>query len=356
MKKITLTFLFVITAVVAQAQTIFINELHYDNNGADVNEGVEVAGPAGTDLTGWSLVPYNGSNGQQYSVTPLSGLIDDEGAGYGAVFFAIAGLQNGAPDGIALVDDLGTVIQFLSYEGSFAATNGPANGINSTDIGVAETGTTPIGESLQLIGTGTIYTDFTWTGPVAESPGSINVGQTFTGGGTGNPPVISCPMNITVSNDMGVCGAVVNFANAIAIDPEDGPIPTSQTVGDPSGSFFPVGDNTIQFSATDSDGNTETCSFIITVVDNEDPVIACQDITVELDANGDYSLTPGEVLASSSDNCGITAIEFVDPNAADITECGPGGLPIPATGTSGSMDPSPAVVSGSGILGTDYAI
>jgi hypothetical protein len=27
----------------------------------------------------------------------------------------------------------------LSYEGSFTATNGPANGMTSTDIGIAET-------------------------------------------------------------------------------------------------------------------------------------------------------------------------------------------------------------------------
>ena len=39
----------------------------YDNDGADVNEGVEVAGPAGTDLTGWKVIFYNG-NGQTYAL------------------------------------------------------------------------------------------------------------------------------------------------------------------------------------------------------------------------------------------------------------------------------------------------
>ncbi|MEZ4857470.1 MAG: HYR domain-containing protein [Flavobacteriaceae bacterium] len=308
MKKITLTLLLLVTAVFVQAQTVFINEIHYDNTGGDVNEGVEIAGPAGTDLTGWSLVPYNGSNGQQYSVTPLSGSIDDEGVGYGSVFFAIAGLQNGAPDGIALVDDLGTVIQFLSYEGTFAATNGPANGLNSTDIGVSETGTTPIGESLQLIGTGTIYTDFTWTGPVAESPGSINVGQTFTGGGTGNPPVISCPMPAPSNNEAGQCGAVVNFA-AVAIDTEDGNISGSIVYTPDTGSFFPVGTTTVTASVTDSDGNTATCTFDVTVVDAENPVVTCSDITVDLDATGNVTVLPGDV-ASVTDNCPGATLQF----------------------------------------------
>ena len=42
---------------------VFINEIHYDNGGTDTGEAIEIAGPAGTDLTGWSLVLYNGSNG-----------------------------------------------------------------------------------------------------------------------------------------------------------------------------------------------------------------------------------------------------------------------------------------------------
>ncbi len=38
--------------------SVFINELHYDNTGTDVDEGVEIAGQAGIDLSGWSLVFY----------------------------------------------------------------------------------------------------------------------------------------------------------------------------------------------------------------------------------------------------------------------------------------------------------
>ena len=153
---------------------VVISELHYDNAGADVGEFVEVAGDAGTDLTGWSLVPYNGNGGGQYNVTALSGVIDDESGGQGAVSFPISGLQNGSPDGVALVDAAGAVVEFLSYEGSFTATDGPANGLTSDDIGVAEPGDTPIGESLQLL-------DGAWTGPAPQSPGVLNSGDV--GGG-----------------------------------------------------------------------------------------------------------------------------------------------------------------------------
>ena len=34
------------------ATSVFINEIHYDNASTDAGEAIEVAGPAGTDLTG----------------------------------------------------------------------------------------------------------------------------------------------------------------------------------------------------------------------------------------------------------------------------------------------------------------
>lgn len=169
---------------------VFINEFHYDNAGGDVGEFIEVAGPAGTDLTGWILVLYNGSGGASYNTINLSGTMPNEGAsGFGTLSFSAAGMQNGAPDGIALVDNLSAVQEFLSYEGAFTATDGPANGMTSTDVGVAETSSTPIGESLQRIGTGECPGDFTWIGPTTESPGSTNTGQTFTAADT--PPSVA---------------------------------------------------------------------------------------------------------------------------------------------------------------------
>ncbi|MGH8911493.1 MAG: ExeM/NucH family extracellular endonuclease [Acidimicrobiia bacterium] len=158
----------------------WINEIHYDNEGTDTGEAIEVAGPAGTDLTGWSIVLYNGSNGAVYNTNVLSGLLPDEGVGFGtvAVTYPTNGVQNGAPDGLALVDDDGVVVQFLSYEGGFTAADGPAVGMTSTDIGVTEGSGTLVGGSLQLSGPGTVYADFTWTATTAASFGCINPGQT----------------------------------------------------------------------------------------------------------------------------------------------------------------------------------
>lgn len=162
------------------SQEVFINEIHYDNASADVGEAIEIAGPSGTDLTGWSLVLYNGSNGTSYDTKNLSGIIPDSGNGFGFVTqnYPANGIQNGSPDGIALVKN-GTVVQFLSYEGSFTATDGPAIGLSSEDIGVAESSSAPVGTSLQLTGNGKVYSDFSWAESATSTFGSANNNQSF---------------------------------------------------------------------------------------------------------------------------------------------------------------------------------
>jgi hypothetical protein len=166
---------------------VWINEIHSDNTGTDTGEGVEVAGTAGTSLTGYTLVFYNGSPSQlkQYMTKPLSGVIPNQQNGSGTVWVAATNIQNGGadgspePDGVALVDASSKVVQFLSYEGSFTPTDGPAAGKTSTDIGKIELSTQPVGQSLGLTGTGKKYSDFVWSGPITATPGQPNTGQTF---------------------------------------------------------------------------------------------------------------------------------------------------------------------------------
>ena len=177
---LTVVGVLVTGANVGAQEIVFINEIHYDNAGTDTGEFVEIAGPAGTDLTGWSVVLYNGNGGATYDTITLAGVLPDQSFGGGTLSFPRAGIQNGAPDGMALVDPLNTVVLFLSYEGTFTAVGGPADGMVSVDIGVSEGSATPIGDSLQLVDVptrGSVYSDFTWVGPTAESPGLVNVGQ-----------------------------------------------------------------------------------------------------------------------------------------------------------------------------------
>ncbi len=213
--KIFLLFI-IIPVFSLNAQTpVFINEIHYDNTGTDAGEAIEIAGPAGTDLTGWNLVLYNGNGGAVYNTVVLSGVIPDLGSGYGVVIvnYGANGIQNGSPDGVALVNNSSSVIQFLSYEGSFTAVGGAADGMISTDIGVTEPGNEPLGFSLQLSGTGSNYEDFNWNSASANTFGAFNAGQSF--GGDGAPTVLlTSPVNaatgVTLSSDI-----QISFSEAV---------------------------------------------------------------------------------------------------------------------------------------------
>ena len=161
----------------------------------------------------------------------------------------------------------------------------------------------------------------------------------------GNPPVIACPMDIVANNDPGVCTANVNFANAIAIDEEDGIITTTQTMGPASGSDFPVGDTIIEFSATDSDGNTVTCQFTITIIDNEAPVAVCQDLTLDLDpVTGTVNITVADVDNGSTDNCGIASMTL-DISSFDCSMTGANTVTMTVTDNSGNSTTCTATVT-----------
>src|SRR5688572_28616318 len=175
---------------------VWINEFHYDNGGTDTNEFIEVASTAGTDLTGWSIVLYNGTGGAPYGTVALSGTIPNQQNGFGTLTFAATGLQNGAPDGFALVNGT-TVIQFLSYEGAFTAVGGPANGMVSVDVGPIEGGSGPTNGSIALTGTGDEYSAFAWALGTHTS-GATNTGQSF--GGVTPPSVSVGDVTVTEGN------------------------------------------------------------------------------------------------------------------------------------------------------------
>ena len=220
--------------------SVFINEIHYDNVGVDTGEAIEIAGVAGNDLNGWQLVMYNGFDGSVYDTVNLSGTIPNQADNFGTLVFNFPtdGIQNatGLPDGIALVDPTGNVVQFLSYEGAFTATEGPANGMLSTDIGVSEdNGTTAVGESLQLTGAGAT---FTWAAAASETFGAINTGQDFA--------AVAAATRQTINEDGSLVFSAGN-GNAIVVDDVDAALSAAL---DPVEITLSVGNGTLTLGST----------------------------------------------------------------------------------------------------------
>ncbi|MBK7938675.1 MAG: HYR domain-containing protein [Lewinellaceae bacterium] len=89
-----------------------------------------------------------------------------------------------------------------------------------------------------------------------------------------DPPYLSCSPNIVLDTDPGVCSAITTWSAPTTHD--NCGVPTLvQTAGPVNGSAFPKGTTMVAFKSTDGSGNMTTCSFTVTVNDNEAPVITC---------------------------------------------------------------------------------
>ncbi len=98
---------------------LVINEVDYDQVGADTDGFVELknTGTTAIDLAGIALVYVDGAGSDEYDREALTGTLEP------GAFLVVAGdAQNGAPDGLALIDtDGGALLDALSYEGPITA-------------------------------------------------------------------------------------------------------------------------------------------------------------------------------------------------------------------------------------------
>jgi hypothetical protein len=112
---------------------------------------------------------------------------------------------------------------------------------------------------------------------------------------------ISCPSNVTVANDPGLCGATVTYPDPTAISCG------TVTCTPASGSFFPVGTTVVNCSTQAG----PTCSFNVTVNDVEKPVITASVANTCLWPPNHDLVNVGLSLAVS-DNCTSPAQIAVD--------------------------------------------
>ena len=323
---------------------LWINEFHYDNTDTDEFEFIELAGVEGVDLGNYEIALYSGSDGQVYRTNALSGVITNEGCGYGfvSIEYPVDGIQNetATPDGIALVTN-GSIVQFISYEGAFTASNGPAAGLTSVDVGVDEDPPASNGYSLRLTGTGNTYSAFSWASPATNSAGLLNQGQIIspcgngpqiahvdtTNGGvhqkivtrlwtasdncgnsttatqhitlldTNIPTFVSVPSNVTVECDavpVAWPDVVDDCDVVVTVTVHD--VSNQATNGACSNYAYTI---TRTWTALDLSGNSNTASQIITVQDTTPPVLT----GIPADETAPSNAIPAWSAPTALDNC-----------------------------------------------------
>ncbi|MBU0740842.1 lamin tail domain-containing protein [bacterium] len=142
MSRLILTIVVALALAAAAQANVIINEVDYDQPSTDTAEFIELFndGVAGHALDGMTVELINGSGAAVYATIPLPSIT----LGPGEYFVICANpattpacdldwtpetnmIQNGAPDAIVIKDDLGIIIDALSYEGSTGAPYGEGN-------------------------------------------------------------------------------------------------------------------------------------------------------------------------------------------------------------------------------------
>jgi hypothetical protein len=138
MKKLIAHFFVTLLASSLNAQGVFLNEIRSNDASTDDAEFIEIIGPAGYDVSGWSVTHVNGTGGSEVFVftfpegttIPHDGITDNTGQEVGILVlkrnnhlvpnydfeWGTSSLQNG-PDGLILKDATGKRIQALTWNG-----------------------------------------------------------------------------------------------------------------------------------------------------------------------------------------------------------------------------------------------
>ncbi|MFV5692558.1 gliding motility-associated C-terminal domain-containing protein, partial [Flavobacterium sp. LT1R49] len=210
-------------------------------------------------------------------------------------------------------------------------TVGAAKGVRSDALAL---------NAIYPVGTTTIK----WNVSDANSNAAVEVVQTVVV--TDNQlPVITSNGNKNVTTDLNVCGASV-VVSASTTD--------NCTVGSAKGvrsdalalsAVYPVGTTTIKWNASDSNGKDAVAVIqTVIVVDNALPTVLTKNITVQLNATGNVSITPAQINNGSSDACGIASLTL-DKTSFTCANVGSNTVKFTVTDVNGNVSSQTAIVT-----------
>jgi PKD repeat protein len=285
------------------------SDISVNNDAGDCGAIVNFSAPSATDNCVLSSFTSNHNSGELFPVgtTTVNYTATDGGGNVTICSFDITVTDSespsiiNCPSNIVTSNTSGICGANVSWAVPVASDNCNVNSFTTTHSPGA---TFPLGT------TTVIYTATDDAGNSTTCTFTVTVNDT-------QAPTLICPSNITANNNPGQCGAVVTYS-IIGTDNCPGVV-TSLTTGLASGSFFPVGTTVVSYLATDAASNTATCSFTVTVIDNEAPVFNCP---ADLLICGDNSVVTFSI-PSFTDNCaGANAVQISGPTSGSTLTVG----------------------------------
>ncbi len=239
-----------------------------------------------------TIVAQEGSNSLSVSAADLMGVVGNSNVSF---------MVDTKPPVISCPADV-TVEQ--------KAKEGTAVSLNVTVTDLSDPNPVVTSNKLAIYPPGTTTVTFTATdasGNSASCSVDVTVGDT-------TAPEITCPVDVKVEQAT-VEGAAVTLDVIVTDFGDPNPEVTSNKLA-----IYPPGTTTVTFTATDSTGNSASCSVTVTVVDTTAPEILCPaDVRVEQGASG-VTIVP----------LNVTAYDICDPNP-NVTSNAPDTYPLGTT-------------------------
>jgi len=205
----------------------------------------------------------------------------------------------------------------------------------SDNCGATLSSTASPGDTFPLGPTVVTYTSTDAAGNTATASFTITVSD-------GEDPVISgVPSSFSQNNDPGLCTATVTWTEPTASDNCGVTLTSTASPGD----AFAVGPNTVTYTATDPSGNSATASFVITVIDNELPVISGTPASIQQSNDlGECSAVVSWTAPTATDNCTLVSLTPSHPPGG-VFPVGSTTVTYTATDDSGNTSTSSFVVT-----------
>jgi gliding motility-associated-like protein len=105
---------------------------------------------------------------------------------------------------------------------------------------------------------------------------------------------------------------------------------------------------TITLTADDGNGNTDSTTFDVILVDVTAPTIVIQDVAKQLNETGSASVTAEEFIVEGYDSCSDASIS-IDPTDFDCADLGDYTITITATDASGNTTTETAILTLTGV-------
>jgi surface protein len=161
---------------------------------------------------------------------------------------------------------------------------------------------------------------------------------------------LSCVQPITLCQDITIALSTLGSAMLDAIDVDNGSTSVSGStnityeLSQTNFSCSDLGQNQVILTVTDSVGYQNTCSAIVSVIDNINPTANCKNATIGLGVNGTSSISPSTINNNSFDNCSIASL-VVDQSVFNCSELGQNTVNLTVTDISGNQDTCSSIVT-----------